>query len=97
MNRLVYGVLLVSLSTPALSQAKKEGEGHALIRLYMNNKCMTNAAEINKATSQNYNDLDEVVAECSSVSFYQSNHFCNSTDCSLEKAKEYIKILEGVE
>jgi D-ribose pyranose/furanose isomerase RbsD len=36
-------------------------------------ECMQLAAEINKATTQHYNDLDDVVDSCSTQAYYMAN------------------------
>lgn len=66
--------------------------GHGLIRAALNKQCLAQAANINKATHQNYNDLDEVVSTCSDQSYYQANDICDK-GCSLSAATYVIKTL----
>lgn len=49
----------------------EQRRGDARIELFT--ICMNLAANINKATAQHYNDLDEVIIECSSQSYYMTN------------------------
>ena len=69
---LLIGVVLsgCNISTEkSRAQDKVRGEK----RLEIFKECLSLAAEVNKATSQHYNDLDEVVSACSTQAYYISN------------------------
>lgn len=67
--------------------------GHGIIRSALNKQCLQLAADINKATSQTYNDLEEVVDACSTQSYYQANNICESNNCTIEFAKDIVSQL----
>jgi hypothetical protein len=74
--KLLLSVLLTGaiLSGCKISTEAREAKGKIQgdLRLEIFKECMSLAAEVNKATSQHYNDLDEVVSECSNQAYYMS-------------------------
>jgi len=71
--RIIFIVLFFVLLAGCKDDPEAEAKSGKL-RIELFKQCMELAAGVNKATTQHYNDLDDVVGECSQQAYYMANH-----------------------
>lgn len=76
--KLILTITFISITTSgckiATEESRIEDGKRAEMRLEVFETCMNLASKVNKATEQHYNDLSEVVEQCSNQSYYMTNH-----------------------